>query len=477
MSKRIIGPFNRVEGDLEVTLDIDGGLVKEAHVNASMFRGFEQILQSRPAFDALSITPRICGICSVSQSVAAARALSEAFGIKPEANGQLGINLVHAAENLSDHLTHFYLFFMPDFARHVYAGKSWHSDVEHRFLAGEGLGASTWLKARARLLHITGILAGKWPHSLAIQPGGLTRSPDVSDLIRLRSILADTRVFLETELFGCSIEDMTGLGARDHLSVIKGGDLARFLNVADDLRLEDLGQGYARFMSFGAYHFQDTNLWNAGVVKDGALADLNPDSFDEDPAHTWVLGDKAHPSQGDTQPYVDREGAYTWCKAARVDGQPVEVGAVARQLVAGQPLIGALIGSGPANVFVRILARMVESARLIQAMESWVGEMEAGAPVCSDDVDVQDISGEGAGLVEAARGSLGHWMRIERGEIQHYQIIAPTTWNFSPRDAQGIPGPLEHALAGTAVDESQKSPVEVQHVVRSFDPCMVCTVH
>ena len=144
MTKRIIGPFNRVEGDLEVTLDIKDGFVKEAHVNASMFRGFEQILQSRPAFDALSITPRICGICSVSQSVAAARALSEAFGIKAEANGQLGINLVHAAENLSDHLTHFYLFFMPDFARQVYEDRSWHNDIQQRFQAGQGAGAAAW---------------------------------------------------------------------------------------------------------------------------------------------------------------------------------------------------------------------------------------------------------------------------------------------------------------------------------------------
>ncbi|MEG3619214.1 nickel-dependent hydrogenase large subunit [Magnetovibrio sp. PR-2] len=477
MTKRIIGPFNRVEGDLEVTLDIDAGLVKEAHVNASMFRGFEQILQGRPALDALSITPRICGICSVSQSVASAQALSEAFGITPEPNGQLGVNLVHAAENLSDHLTHFYLFFMPDFARKVYAEKSWYGDIEQRFCANAGTGAAQWLKARARLLHITGILAGKWPHSLAIQPGGLTRSPDVSDLIRVRSVIADTRVFLESNVFGCTVEEMAGLSTLDDLNRVKGGDLARFMTLVDDLGLADLGQGYARFMSFGAYHLQDANLWRSGVMDGGVLQDLKPDSFDEDPAHAWVMGDKAHPAQGDTQPFVDREGAYSWCKAARVDSQPVEVGAVARQLVAGQPLISALIGSGPANVFVRILARMVESARLIQSMESWIGDMEASAPVCVDDVDVHDINGEGAGLVEAARGSLGHWMRVKRGEIQHYQIIAPTTWNFSPRDGQGIPGPLEHALAGTAVDESEKSPVQVQHVVRSFDPCMVCTVH
>jgi hydrogenase large subunit len=81
----------------------------------------------------------------------------------------------------------------------------------------------------------------------------------------------------------------------------------------------------------------------------------------------------------------------------------------------------------------------------------------------------------GSGLVEAARGSLGHWLSIRRGRIERYQIIAPTTWNFSPRDAANQPGPLEQALVGLPAGDG--APPTVQHVVRSFDPCMVCTVH
>ncbi|MEZ5720447.1 MAG: nickel-dependent hydrogenase large subunit [Paracoccaceae bacterium] len=82
--------------------------------------------------------------------------------------------------------------------------------------------------------------------------------------------------------------------------------------------------------------------------------------------------------------------------------------------------------------------------------------------------------GAGVGLVEAARGALGHWLRIEGGRIAAYQIIAPTTWNFGPRDAAGTPGPVE-ALVGARACE--RAPVSVQHILRSFDPCMVCTVH
>ena len=63
------------------------------------------------------------------------------------------------------------------------------------------------------------------------------------------------------------------------------------------------------------------------------------------------------------------------------------------------------------------------------------------------------------------------------GRIERYQIVAPTSWNFSPRDAGGSPGALEQALVGTPVQAGEATPVAVQHVVRSFDPCMVCTVH
>jgi hydrogenase large subunit len=85
--------------------------------------------------------------------------------------------------------------------------------------------------------------------------------------------------------------------------------------------------------------------------------------------------------------------------------------------------------------------------------------------------------GHGIGLTEAARGSLGHWLVVQDGRLANYQIVAPTSWNFSPRDAQGTPGALEQALVNAPVLAGETTPVSVQHIVRSFDPCMVCTVH
>lgn len=72
-TRRILGPFNRVEGDLEVQVEIEHDRISKAWVNSPLFRGFEKILQHKAPLDALVYTPRICGICSVSQSVAAAQ--------------------------------------------------------------------------------------------------------------------------------------------------------------------------------------------------------------------------------------------------------------------------------------------------------------------------------------------------------------------------------------------------------------------
>jgi len=181
MSRIVIGPFNRVEGDLEVALDVVDGVVREARVCATLYRGFEQILLGRPSEDALAIAPRICGICSVSQSLAVVAMLRASQGATPAPNGLLLTNIAHAAENIADHLTHFYLFFMPDFARACYAGRPWFDAIEARFKATVGRGAREALPARAGLLEIMGIVAGKWPHSLAFRAGGVTHALDLSE--------------------------------------------------------------------------------------------------------------------------------------------------------------------------------------------------------------------------------------------------------------------------------------------------------
>lgn len=482
MARIVVGPFNRVEGDLEVQLDIADGAVRSARVNSPMYRGFEQILHGKDPLDGLVIAPRVCGICSVSQSMAAAYALADLAGVQMPPNGELATNLALATENLADHFTHFYLFFMPDFARTVYAERAWYPMVSRRFKAMNGTASAEAMAARAEFMHVMGILAGRWPHSLSLQPGGTARAIEPGEHIRLLAILGEFRAYLERRLFGDALEHVAALDSVEALQAwldaapAESSDLRLFLHIAQDLSLACLGRAYDRFMSYGNYPIGGQRLFSRGVWERGERA-LDTKSISEDLASSWMTGaaEPRHPEVGVTLPDLDKDGAYSWCKAPRLDGQPAEVGALARQVVDGHPLIRALVTESGGNVRNRVLARMIEIARLVPVMEQWVRALRPGEAFCHQ-AKLPDEGG-GQGLVEAARGSLGHWIGVRNGRVLNYQIIAPTTWNFSPRDGQGVAGPLERALQGAPVRDGERDPVAVQHIVRSFDPCMVCTVH
>ncbi|GGB79860.1 HupV protein [Marinobacterium zhoushanense] len=483
MSRIVVGPFNRVEGDLDITLDSADGRVTGARVNATLYRGFERILLDKPALDALVYTPRICGICSVSQSVAAALALADSQGMQPTRNGELCRNLILANESLTDLLTHFYLFFMPDFARESYAKEPWFDAVASRFKAVSGEATREVLPARAEFLHLMGLLAGKWPHTLSIQPGGSTRPVQRQERLRLVAILGAFRRFLERVTFGDDLERITAIHTPEQLrswqqeKTWQGGDLRTFLHLSEQLGLDRLGRATDRYMSFGNYALQGEQTVPRGVWSPGnGLQALDPGRIVEDVSHAWMEpAPPLHPAHGETEPVAEKEDAYSWCKAPRLDGQVVETGALARALVAGDPLLTRLVIEQGGSVHTRMLARLLELARTLPRLQQWALQIEPDEPFCHHPQRLQD--GEGVGLMEAARGSLGHWISVQRGRICRYQIIAPTTWNFSPRDAAGQPGALEQALVGAPIREGETDPVAVQHIVRSFDPCMVCTVH
>jgi hydrogenase large subunit len=338
------------------------------------------------------------------------------------------------------------------------------------------------LPARAAFLHLTGILAGKWPHSLALQPGGTTRPVEAQEKIRLLTTIQTFRGFLQDVVFGDELEKVAALASESQLQTWQqshtGSDFARFLRTADDLALNELGGASNKFMSYGAYSNAngDEHLFKAGVWQQHYQS-LDPATIKEDISHSWLnaQGEAKHPYHGSTIPDANEDSGYSWCKAPRLDDQVMEVGAISRQMVDGHPLIHDLVAKHGANVRSRIIARLLELALVVPAMEDWARQLQPREVFCLP-ANLPDEA-QGAGMVEAARGSLGHWIRIKNGRILNYQIIAPTTWNFSPRDAADNPGALELALQNTFVGADENASVIIQHIIRSFDPCMVCTVH
>ena len=488
MTRQLLGPFNRVEGDLEIQLDFAADHVREAWVRVPLYRGFEQILQGKTPEDALVITPRICGICSVSQSVATSYALADMAHCTMPTNAQHCVNLLLACENLADHLTHFYVFFMPDFARPIYAHEPWYPNIATRFAAIKGTATRDALPARASFLHLMGILGGHWPHTLNLQIGGVSKSVDRREQVQLHTIVQQFRHFLESTVFGDTLETIAALDSLTALHTWRAtrppfsSDFCRFLQLCDSLPLQHLGRATDRFLSYGAYRQTDQeeqHVFPAGVwqpdtnrVQAVPLANIT-----EDLQHSWFGYDETpmHPADGITLPDYPKTAAYSWNKAPRLAGEVVETGALARQMVQGHPLIRALVAESGANVQNRVIARLLELALVVPLMEQWIRALTPGEAFFHPFQLPAEASG--VGLVEAARGSLGHWITIHQGRIANYQIITPTSWNFSPRDRHGIPGALEQALVNAPVRVGEQQPISVQHIVRSFDPCMVCTAH
>ena len=451
MSRIISKNFSRVEGNLSIKLEVIEDRVDKAYVSAGLYRGFENILRNRNPLDALVIAPRICGICSVAQSIAVALALNKATKTEFPENARLCMELMQACENIADHLTHFYLFFMPDFTNSSYVERPWYSDVVRRFAANmQGERGRKFLRARSNFLHIMGIIAGKWPHNIAIQPGGMSKSVDMGEKIRLLGIIDEFKLFIEEEFLGCTCEEMTSL---QKIPEDNQGDLGVFLRIAATEKLYQYGRAYENYL----------------CCEDLLQADLKEDSY-----FAWFRTELSHPGMGQTLPEEGKDQAYSWAKAPRVSGLPYETGAIARVLRQKQPLLTALVGENGGNIRERILARALEIAILLPKMRSLVTNINPNQSF-NNPIKLEDEA-EVYGLTEAARGVLGHWLVIHKGRIGNYQIITPTGWNFSPRDSQGIQGPLEKALENILI-QKEEIPVLAQHIIRSFDPCMACTVH
>ncbi|GAG35018.1 unnamed protein product, partial [marine sediment metagenome] len=126
------------------------------------------------------------------------------------------------------------------------------------------------------------------------------------------------------------------------------------------------------------------------------------------------------------------------------------------------------------SVLGRHAARALETKVVADAMADWVMELKPGEPSCAE-YELPE-SGQGMGLTGAPRGALGHWVSIKDGVIENYQCVVPTTWNCSPRDDKDQPGACEQALEGTTVKDPE-NPFELVRIVRSFDPCLACSVH
>ena len=456
-----ISPVTRIEGhlDVEVTVDPVGGQpqVVDAKCAGTSFRGFEKILEGRDPLDATHYTQRICGVCPISHAMAASLALESAFAMTPTDNGRISRNLVLGSNFLQSHVLHFYHLAAPDYINTTgildmspWTPRNTSPDMVTGATAQALVGHYVEALTIRRKAHQMGaLMGGRMPGAANFAPSGATNVIKAADVTAFRTLLTEIRQFVDNVY----VPDVLAVASLfSHYTQI--------------------GQGCGNLLAYGVFDLNaagTSKLLSRGRYTDGALAALDNAQIREYVASSWYTDacTNLNPSSGQTEPDVDKAGAYSFIKAPRYQQKVHEVGPLARMWVNGDYRQGI-------SVMDRIAARALETQKVANAMDGWLNQLVPGGPVYA--AHATPASATGVGLTEAPRGALGHWLQISASKIGKYQVISPTSWNCSPRDDAGQLGAVEQALVGTPVADLA-SPVEVLRVIHSFDPCLSCSVH
>jgi [NiFe] hydrogenase large subunit/hydrogenase large subunit len=549
-----VDPITRIEGHLRIEAQADNGRITNAWASSTQFRGIEIIMQGRDPRDAWAFTQRICGVCTVVHAVASCRAVEDALDITIPANANIIRNLIHGMQFVQDHVIHFYHLHALDWVDVVSAlsanpadsaaiarqispwpnnSETYFREVQNRvktFVGSGQLGIFTngyWGHAAYKLPPAVNLLAvAHYLEALDWQRdvirlhtifGGKNPHPNFLVGGMASAINLDDTATINAERL-TDIHDMIQRAQR-FVEQVYWPDLVAIAGFYKDWAA--IGGGTGNYLACGEFPETDVRDLESlylprGIVLNKDLSKVVP--YDEEKVKEYITsswyeyskGDDAglHPYEGETKAkyagpptpwtYLQGEKKYSWMKAPRYDGRPMEVGPLARMLVAyaaGHQDVRAMVtaalgklGVGPAALFStlgRTAARGIETLLLARRLPVWYDKLVER--IKSGDVRTFDNSkwepakwpakARGYGYLDAPRGALGHWVQIEDQKISRYQCVVPSTWNCSPRDGQGVPGPYEAALMDHHPLVDPERPIEILRTIHSFDPCMACGVH
>jgi hydrogenase large subunit len=469
----VIDPVGRIEGHLRVKIQVSAqtnGVIEDAWLTGTMFRGFENFLIGQEPLDAALITQRVCGVCPTPHALSAVQAMEDSANVQATPKGILMRNIINGAESLHSHILHSYHLALQDYIDisaalggalnqgpwSVYGGDRRIGGTDLETLTGNYVAA---LAIRRKAHGLGAKLAGKQPHAASIIGGGCSATPSAADIAEMRALLTEIKNFVVDHY----IPDMDMI----------------FNNYYSDYF--SIGEGSGKLLAYGAFKQSSgssSNMLLPRGIYDGStiIPNMDHNRIVEDIMQSWYTGpDGLHPSNGQTNDDPNKAGGYTWLKAPRyktdgVNKDVYEVGPLARMVIAGQ-------ASTNISVADREISRTTESLIIANAMFGWLTELENDLSAPSFTRFEIPAGKKGVGLTEAGRGALGHWVEYDaNGKVAHYQIITPTCWNASPKDADGVKGTIEQALIGVTVQDADQ-PVEALRVIHSYDPCLACAVH
>ncbi|MFB6168098.1 MAG: nickel-dependent hydrogenase large subunit [Haloferacaceae archaeon] len=549
-----IDPVTRVAGALafHAKVDLANEQVLEGHSQATLFRGYEIILEGRDPRDAIDLSSRACGVCGAVHSIVSSYALEMAFPVEPPPLGVWARNMGQAGAFLYDHSLHLFLLAGPDYSEAMLSktnpglydlAKETGAPNEHLHgyeTVGDIMDALNPLEGELYLealektrdaRQMASLMLGKYPHPSTIAPGGVTTTLSRTSFQQFYSRLDDffdysKRVaFIWDDLLDFFLRELDGF---EHVG-------ERPMNMIGTGIWDDPDAYNARYED--ADEWGKARLSTPGVIRDGELVttdltavDVGTEEFvDRSFYEDWTEGEQRfdesptgeplspyHMWNKETTPKPEGKSwreKYTWGTAPRWDRTPMETGPHSRHWLTAmaeevdnpfiEPTGDGLnlhvpeAGTPEMTLRWKIPDRLNAAERLRAkayhlaycALVCYTGFIESLDLLKQGKTDVHtpfEVPKKGvqrgAGFWEAGRGFLTHHIVIEDGVIDNYQILTPSTWMASPADPFGQPGPYEEAARNTPLledytDQEDFSGIDILRGIRSFDPCMPCTVH
>jgi hydrogenase large subunit len=513
MAQRIvIDPITRIEGHLKIEVEVEDGVVKDAWSSGTMARGWEVLLRDKDPRDAPYICARVCAVCEGVHTIAGAQALDHAFDIEVPEAGRIMRNLFCSGLYMHDHYIHFYALSALDYldimAVAGYSGddpgllavkdkivglvqKNDTAPFTPRYAPDEFSVAdpetvttlvSHYIKAielKAKSQKMLNIISGIQPNPATIMVGGCTATPTREELIEFRALWEEQLNFVN-EVY---LPDVVAVGTGPLLPLATlgvGGGHQNYL--CYPMFPQDNPQSRSDYSFGGTNHLVKGGTIIGGATNPAQAVDYR--NITEAVQYSWYNYPSGitslHPSEGVTEFNPRKETAYSFVKAPRYNGTPMEVGPLARGLVNQYPELMALIqAGGKPGAVARHLARALESKLVGEAGLAWIDrliELATAGPIVGMKEKPVPNSARGLGAWDAPRGALAHWVDIKDGRINNYQLVVPSTWNASPRDEKNARGPYEEALIGAPVPDPD-NPINIVRIIRSFDPCLACAIH
>jgi quinone-reactive Ni/Fe-hydrogenase large subunit len=537
MKKIVIDPVTRIEGHLRVEVVVDEeNVVQDAFVSGQLFRGIETILKGRDPRDAGLLAGRICGVCTNSHFRAAVSCVENAYGLEIPQNARIIRELMALALFLQDHVVHFYHLQSLDYVdvtkaleadpylaakvaqkycdepyrnavahyeqvlkkigNFVNAGKLgpfakayWgHSDYrltpeENLILLSHYLEALTF---QTNISKAVAIFGGKTPHPQSIVVGGITSAMDMLNPVRINEylfIIKEAKAFIDRAY----LPDMKLLVSR-YKEEIKSGS----------------GRGNGNFLSVGGFELSEGRLFESGVIFGHDLEKVSTFDATQITEHVDRAWYETHSPQTPYYTDLHKDGTlktendtdkYSWIKAPRYRGETMECGPLARLLVSyakKNPLVTPYVDTflettdlepmDLSTTLGRNAARAIETQYIAEYLFRFVSDLLQNLTYYDTQTwesyvfEALPSSAKGESFFEVPRGILSHFVQVEEKKIARYSVIAPTTWNATPRNSDGVRGAYEEALIGIHIADTTQ-PLEVLKVIRSFDPCLACAVH